>query len=282
MYRYNLGLCPEELCGIGVCRPDHKNGIQAYLAVDATPKRGGIVFYTNTGIMDCFYYQPDFNELGIEIDPSKPTTFEMVNLLIALFIFKKEILNHKTVRIIVDNNNVRKKGKIQRNGLTEAIGAILEWCDDYGCTINELFQSNMPNDKPYLRVADKLSRNMKMDELMQWLSQWDESDQSWGFVIHASYKEILPMRKAEISQYLVALMNGLLPELHDLSNYVPESYYCPDECGRFQRMFEDETSESLCRHIPDVYEPKESWVTSKIVCLVILITGVYFWFKKIK
>ncbi|KAG4073986.1 hypothetical protein HA402_014191 [Bradysia odoriphaga] len=131
-YKWNLGMCPEELCGLLNCHPEHKEGIQAYLATDATPEQGGIAFYTKTGWQKCFYYQPDFSELGIRIDPAKPTEFEMINLLVALFIFKREILNHKTVRIIVDNNFLRTRAKSQRHALTEAIAAILESCDLFG------------------------------------------------------------------------------------------------------------------------------------------------------
>lgn len=171
LYKWNLGMCPEELCGLNLnCDPKHKNGIQAYLAVDATPEQGGIAFFTNTGSRKCFYYQPDFNQLGIQINRAKPTEFEMINLLIALFIFKKEILSHKTVRIVVDNNYLRKRGKMQRHALTEAIAAILECCDNFGCTINELFQSNKREDELFLKVADRLSRNK---EIKEWLRQID-------------------------------------------------------------------------------------------------------------
>lgn len=186
MHEHVYGLHPDDFAFPNVnCQSSHKSGVQAYLAVDATPEQGGIVFFTN--IAGSYYYQPDFKMLGIAVNPAKPTEFEMINLLIALCIFKAEILSHKTVRIIVDNNNLRRKGKMQRHALTETIAAILEWCDNFGCTINEIFQSNTPEDEPFLKIADKLSRNK---EVKEWIKE-NASELPYP-ILQYGYKKIQP------------------------------------------------------------------------------------------
>lgn len=196
--------------------------------MDATPKQGGIAFFTMCE--DCFYYQPDFNELGIEINETKPTEFEMINLLIALCVFKSEILNHKTVRIIVDNNYLRKKGKMQRHAITEAIAAILEWCDNFGCTINEIFESNKAEDEPFMKIADRLSRNK---EIQPWLEQKEETE-VWDAVIHSEYSTICP----RINEHILASINKILQESSKEKSQlcIAESSSSTSLNSRFQRM----------------------------------------------
>lgn len=233
-YKWNLGMCPEELTGLNMnCHPNHLIGKKAYLAVDATPKRGGIAFFTNTGFNQCFYYQPDFIKLGVAINETRPTEFEMINLLIALFIFKNEILKHKTVRIIVDNNYLRRRGKVQRHALTEAVAGILQYCDDFGCSTNEIFESNTPEDKPFFKVADRLSRNK---QLRQWIDGNEESRErehglafsSWQCVTGASYNEI-PMRiqdlfNAFVYPDLFERVNEILARNNQHMFYIRESF----------------------------------------------------------
>lgn len=250
-----IGSTENELISFRrTCHPHHKEGIQAYLSVDATPSQGGIAFFTGTGWEQCFYYQPVFANFGIEINAMRPTEFEMVNLLIALFIFKTEILNHRTVRIIADNNNLRKKGKIQRYPLTEAIAAILQWCDYYGCTINDIFESNTREDVPFMLVADKLSRNK---DIGLWVKQKKEANldkysKFWKFVLDGDYNEISSIRwKAENSLSI----NRILQTNH----FLPESY---GECPRFRRMrkfyFEDMRSKSTSENRQILYH-RTAW-----------------------
>lgn len=198
--------------------------------MDATPKQGGIAFFTGFG--DCYYYQPDFNQLGISINEAKPTEFEMANLLIALCIFKTEIMEHKTVRIIVDNNFLRKRGKVQRHALTEAIAAILEWCDNSGCTINEIFQSNTPEDELFLKIADRLSRNKDIE---QWLEQKEET--SSHLVFHSQYYS---STRPTINKDILAAINEILQEpVKDESRLcIAESSCSSHSTSRFQRMLQ--------------------------------------------
>lgn len=213
-YKWNLGMCPEERCGIDMCHPDHKNGKQAYLAVDATPLQGGIAFYTCMGWQTCFYYQPNFKELGIDVNPMRPTDFEMINLLIA-------------------------------------IAAILQWCDNFGCTINEIFNGNTSEDEPLLKIADRLSR---CREIREWVRQIEKTklDKSWERIFLAVYKEIPSFRTEVIDEYFSTAINKILETNYFMEAVVPESYVTY-ECPRFRRMiyyFERMQNEFL----PERYE----------------------------
>jgi hypothetical protein len=137
------------------------------LAVDACPSQGGgLLFYPDMKI--CYTYKLNFEQdlkVATSVDPA---VFEMLNLLLALFVFKKKLVNLRELRLINDNTKIRSdKG----NGLVSAVYDILNILKyKRGMTIvnNPDGDFNLKirdNEKKFKVFADCLSKNKVFDRM---------------------------------------------------------------------------------------------------------------------